>query len=89
MDDPNLIISGKSEVVHANGVSFRINIVRIEGNPDWSLEIVDKDNTSVVWEEPFRSDQTAKEEALRAIENEGVALFRDHSNVVPFPRGGA
>ena len=86
MDDPNLIISGLSRSVSLEGMTVRIEIVRLEGNPDWSLEVIDAEGTSIVWEEPFRSDHAALTEATRAIEHEGAALFRDDSNVVPFLR---
>lgn len=86
MDDPNLIISGLSRSTFVDGQSLRIEIVRLEGNPDWSLEVVDQDGTSIVWQEPFDTDAAALSEALRAIEEEGSALFRDETNVIPFRR---
>ena len=89
MDEPNLITSCLSRSVTADGVFVRIEIVRIEGNPDWSLEVVDQDGTSTVRQEPFDTDAAALSEALRAIEKESTALFRDESNVVLFPGGRA
>lgn len=87
MDDPNLITSGLSRSVTVDGSPVRIEIVRLEGNPDWSLEVVDQDGTSIVWQEPFETDTAALAEAIRAIraiEEEGTRLFQDDSNVVPF-----
>ena len=86
MDEPNLIASDLSRFVLLDGSSVRIEILRLEGNPDWSLEIVDHEGTSLVWQEPFDTDDAALSEALRAIEEEGVGLFRSESNVIPFPR---
>jgi len=86
MDDPNLITSGLSRSASVDGASVRIEIVRLEGNPDWSLEVVDQEGTSLVWQEPFETDTAALTEALRAIEEEGATLFQEESNIVPFPR---
>jgi hypothetical protein len=85
MDDPNLITSGLSRTVTMDSSPVRIEIVRIEGNPDWTLEVVDVEGTSVVWQEPFETDTAALSEAIRAIEEEGAKLFLDDSNVIPFP----
>ncbi len=86
MDDPNLITSGLSRSASVEGASVRIEIVRLEGNPDWSLEVVDQEGTSLVWQEPFETDTAALAEALRAIEEEGATLFQEESNIVQFPR---
>ena len=86
MNDPNLITSSLSQCASIEGASVRIEIVRLEGNPDWSLEVVDQEGTSLVWQEAFETDAAALSEALRAIEEEGAALFQDESNVIPFPR---
>lgn len=85
MDDPNLITSGLSRSVTVDHSPVRIEIVRLEGNPDWSLEVVDHEGTSIVWQEPFETDAAALAEAIRAIEEEGTKLFQDESNVIPFP----
>ncbi len=85
MDDPTLITSSLSRSVAVDGASVRIEIVRLEGNPDWSLEVVDQEGTSLVWQEPFETDTAALSEALRAIEEEGGALFQKESNIIQFP----
>ncbi len=69
-----------------NDAPVRIEIVRLEGNPDWSLEVVDVEGTSIVWQEAFDTETAALAEAMRAIEEEGARLFQDDSNVIPFPR---
>jgi len=86
MDEPNLIISSLSRSAAIGDASVRIEIVRLEGNPDWSLEVVDQQGTSLVWQEAFETDAVALSEALRAIEEEGAELFQEESNIIPFPR---
>ncbi len=85
MTDPNIVTSGLSTRVLLDGVNFSIEIYRLEDDAEWTLEVVDEDGTSTVWDEPFRSDQEALDEAAKAMEEEGIAAFRDEGNVVPFP----
>ncbi len=84
MDEPNLIISSRSQRVSVEGHPLSIEIYRIETEPKWSLEIVDQEGTSTVWEDLFVTDADALEEALKAINEEGIGAFRDNGNVVPF-----
>ena len=85
MTDPNIVSSGLSRRVVIEGHTLQVDIYRLETDHSWSLEIVDEDGTSTVWEDLFPSDQAALDEALKAIEKEGLSGFRDPGNVVPFP----
>lgn len=53
--------------------------VQIYGDrPDqWILEAVTESGTSIVWDDPFPTDQAALDELLRTIEEEGAAAFED------------
>lgn len=86
MADPNIVFSGLSRKVRLDDQDYRIEIYRLEHEQLWALEVVDKDGTSTVWDEQFKSDQDALEAVLRAIRDEGAAAFREFGNVVPFPR---
>lgn len=86
MDEPNLITSSKSQRVLVEGHPLSIEIYRIDTEPMWSLEIVDEDGTSTVWEDLFATDADALEEAFKTINEEGIGAFRDNINVVPFPK---
>ena len=83
-DEPNLVVSSQSQTVLIDGVRFRIEIFRLETDPAWSLEVVDPENTSHVWDEQFASDQDALTAAIKAIESEGAATFMRGDNVIPF-----
>ena len=85
MPDPNLIDSGLSQRTTVEGHEFKIKIYRLEHEPKWSLEVVDEDGTSTVWDDLFDTDQAALVEVLKAIKEEGLSAFRDNANVVPFP----
>lgn len=83
-DEPNLVTSGKSRVITVDGVRFKIEIYRLETDSTWTLEVVDPDNTSHVWEVQFASDKDARDVAIKAIETEGAAAFMRGDNVIPF-----
>jgi len=83
MPDPNLVLSGAGQEVVVQGVSFRIEIFRLEHDDEWTLEVVDENGTSTVWDDTFRSDTEALDVAVTTIRSEGARAFRD-GNVIPF-----
>lgn len=54
-DEPNLVSSGKSKMIVVDGYPFSINIFRLETDTTWTLEVVDHNNTSHVWDEAIPS----------------------------------
>lgn len=83
-DEPNIVTSGKSMAVLIDGVRFQIEIYRLETDSTWTLEVVDPENTSHVWEDQFASDRDARDAAIKAIESEGAVAFMRGDNVIPF-----
>jgi len=53
---------------------------------EWTLEVVNSKGTSTVWDDLFPSDETANQEFLRTLDEEGMAAFLDSAKVVPFRR---
>ncbi len=85
--EPNLIISSASQNIVVDGVPFKVDICKLEGEDGWSLEVVTEDGTSIVWDDLFNDDQAAFQEALTTIGKEGpVAFVRGDSNIIPFKR---
>ncbi len=85
-DEPNLVTSGKSQHIVVDGYPFSIEIYRLENEKTWTLEVVDHENTSHVWDEQFVSDKDARNAALREIEEKGPLAFMKGDNVVPFSK---
>lgn len=85
-DDPNLVTSGKSKRVVVDGYAFLINIHRLETDTTWSLEVLDYQNDSHVWDNQFETDTEARDAALAALNSEGAIAFMRGNNVVQFPR---
>ena len=83
--EPNLIISSASRHIVEEDVRFKVDIYKLEGGDGWSLEVVTEDGTSIVWDDLFKDDQAAFNEAVTTIRSEGAAAFANGgSNVVPF-----
>jgi len=85
--EPNLVTSPKSQSVVIDGYRFDLEIYRLERERDWTLEVVDQDGTSHVWDECFASDKDARNAAIAALEDAGAVAFMAGDNVLPFRRG--
>lgn len=83
-DEPNMVNSGKSQRVIVDGLPFSIEIYRLETDKTWTLEVVDHEGTSHVWDDLFESDKDARNTALEAIKAEGALAFMRGDNVIPF-----
>jgi hypothetical protein len=83
-NDPNLVISSASQKVLVDGQPSSIEIFRLEHEELWTLEVIDRDGTSHVWDDRFASDMDARDRAIADLEAEGAAGFMRGDNVVPF-----
>lgn len=66
--------SSLNRVYTANGISLEINIYE-DSNGGWYLEIIDAYFNSTCWQTPFKTEQEALDEGLRALEEEGSIYF--------------
>ena len=72
-DDPKLIMSPLcKESFKRDGLTIKVHIYRLDRDDTWTLEVVDRDNNSIVWDAEFDSDAAAYDEFLRALKAEGV-----------------
>jgi hypothetical protein len=84
--DPNIVNSGLSRKVTCDGVTVKVSIIRLEHEKEWSLEVVNSANTSIVWDELFPTDEAAYAEFERTVAEEGMRTFPDRGKVIPFRR---
>ena len=84
--DPNIIFSGLSRTVTDQGVSVRVEIYRLEDRPGWTLEVVNEQGTSTVWDDLFATDDAADAEFRRTAATDGMKAFLDSAVVIPFRR---
>ncbi|AMJ60955.1 hypothetical protein [Bosea sp. PAMC 26642] len=63
--------------VSRDGETVDVQIYRMaDGDESWSLEVVDDDGGSTVWNDLFETDQAAYAEFFTTLEREGIACFR-------------
>lgn len=85
--EPNLVVSSVSQRIVEEGVPFKVDIYKLETGDGWSLEVVTEDGTSIVWDDLFKDDRAAFDEAISTIRNEGVVAFVNAgSNILPFKK---
>ena len=84
--EPNIVQSGLSRTVKKDGVTVEVSIIRLEHETEWSLEVVNRAGTSIVWDDQFASDDEAFAEFERTVAEEGMRAFLDKGNVIPFRR---
>ncbi|WP_299951685.1 hypothetical protein [uncultured Ruegeria sp.] len=75
LDEPKLIISDKCKSVLVDGYRFEIEIYRLENQDLWTLEVIDVEDASYVWDDKFGSDQEALNTAVDILNNEGALGF--------------
>ena len=74
--DPEIEYSPLCEKVTQDGLTVRVQIYRLKtGNNGWSLEVVDHENASTVWDDLFATDHEALAEFSRTLEDEGIQSF--------------
>lgn len=84
--EPTLVTSGLSRRLTRDGISVEIAIYRLETEPGWSLEVVSPMGTSIVWDRVFPTDTAAPAEFDRTVAEDGMVVFADAGNVIPFRR---
>lgn len=82
-NEPTLVKSDKSQRLLVDGCPFSIEIIRLETEQAWTLEVVDQEGTSHVWAERFLSDSDARNEAIQALETAGAKTFMQGVNTTP------
>jgi hypothetical protein len=84
--ETNIVHSSLSGMFSKDCVTVEVSIIRLENEPDWTLEVVNSAGTSIVWDDQFSSDEDAHAEFQRAVAEEGMTIFLEQGNVVPFKR---
>lgn len=84
--EPNIVTSGLSGRVSQDGVTVRLEIYRLEHESQWMLEVVNEAGTSIVWDDPFDTDDAALTAFHKVVAEEGMQAFLDGAEVILFPR---
>ena len=84
--DPNIVTSSLSGFVTEQGVTVRVNIIRLENEPGWSLEVENEHGTSTVGDDLVPTDDAAHAASRQTVDEEGMRAFLDQAVVIPFRR---
>ncbi len=75
-DDPEIEISPLSGTVSRDGLTVEVQICRLaKSSEGWSLEVVDHDGGSTVWEDLFATDHDAYQEFFETMATDGIRSF--------------
>ena len=75
MSDPEIIMSPLCREINGDGTRIQVDIYRGEDEASWILEVVDEENASTVWNDPFDTDQEAFDAVMEVIEQDGIRSF--------------
>jgi hypothetical protein len=76
--DPEIEYSKLGGAFEKDGVSVDVQIYRLLDREDgWSLEVVDHENASTVWDELFPTDAAAYAAFEETIAEEGIQTFTE------------
>jgi hypothetical protein len=75
MSSPEIIMSPLCRKITVDGITIQIDIYRGEDDSGWILEVIDNENASTIWDEPFDTDQEALDAVLIVIEKDGIRSF--------------
>lgn len=74
-NDPEVIDSKYSGFITRDGVTIELCIYRLE-DTKWTLEVVDAEGTSTVWDDEFDTDDDALAEFERTVRESGMLEFQ-------------
>ena len=68
--------------ISVDDTKIQVDIYRVEGIPGWALEVIDEENASTVWDDPFDTDQEALDAVMEIIEKDGIRSFLESDSAV-------
>ena len=81
-DDVELEPSPLSGELSRDEIAVRVEICRVrDGAPGWSLEVVDQEGPSTVWDATPPTDQDAYREFYRTVKSKGISSFLSNRRV--------
>jgi hypothetical protein len=75
MSDQEIVMSPLCREISGDDTKIQVDIYRGEDESRWILEVIDEENTSTVWDDPFYTDQEALDEVMEVIEKDGIRSF--------------
>ena len=75
MSEPEIIMSPLCREIIMDGTRIQVDIYRGESETGWILEVIDEEDASTIWDEPFDTDQEALDTVIKVIELDGIRSF--------------
>ena len=75
MSDPEIVMSPLCREIIKDGTRIQVDIYRGEDKSGWILEVIDEEDASTIWDEPFDTDQEALDTVIKVIELDGIRSF--------------
>jgi hypothetical protein len=76
--DPKIEFSTLGKPFEKDGLRVEVHIFRLKDREEgWTLEVVDHEGASTVWDETFQSDSDAYAAFEETIANEGIQTFSE------------
>ena len=82
MSDPEIVMSPLCQEISKDGTKIQVDIFRGENESGWILEVIDEENASTVWDDPFDTDQEALDAVMEVIEQDGIGSFLEGESEV-------
>ena len=76
-DFPGIIRSPLSQTGTPDGITVQVEIYRIDGTDGWTLELIDEEGGSTVWQDSFATDAEAFAEFMDGVRQLGLARLID------------
>ena len=77
MPDPEIVMSPLCREIIEDDIRIQVDIYRGEVDSGWILEVIDEENASTIWDEPFDTDQDALDAVMKVIEHDGIRSLLD------------
>ena len=82
MADPKIINSPLSGSFTEGGITVDVRIYRLE-DTKWSLEVIDSEGSSIVWDDLFDTDEAARAEFERIVAEQGLVVIMTGAPLTP------
>lgn len=76
--DPIIINSPLCQRIEGDRTYVDVEIFRGKDDAGWTLEVVDEENASTVYNEPFETDEAALAEVLASIQKYGIRVYLEN-----------
>lgn len=79
-DDLNITRSPLCQAFTSDGITVQVEIYKLESGGGWTLELIDEEGGSTVWEEQFATDTAAFAEFTEGLAAMGLAALIEPSD---------